>query len=173
MNDLRQQDYARSLYYMLKALDPGRIVSTNDGWEHVDENDICSLHDYALFEDNLDKYDDPGYYTEKNVEHRLPNASGNRYHGEPVMVTEYGGVAFSGEEQGAWGYYEAARSQEEFLSRIKKTTEKFISSRGRFSGFCYTQLTDVMQEVNGLLDMDRNPKAPLERLKEIFGREFY
>lgn len=173
MNDLRQQDYARSLYYMLKALDPGRIVSTNDGWEHVDENDICSLHDYALFEDNLDKYDDPGYYTEKNVEHRLPNASGNRYHGEPVMVTEYGGVAFSGDEQGAWGYYEAARSQEEFLSRIKKTTEKFISSRGRFSGFCYTQLTDVMQEVNGLLDMDRNPKAPLERLKEIFGREFY
>ena len=62
--------------------------------EHVDENDICSLHDYALFEDNLDKYDDPGYYTEKNVEHRAPNASGNRYHGEPVMVTEYGGVAF-------------------------------------------------------------------------------
>lgn len=139
----------------------------------MDENDICSLHDYALFEDNLDKYDDPGYYTEKNVEHRLSNASGNRYHGEPVMVTEYGGVAFSGDEQGAWGYYEAARSQEEFLSRIKKTTEKFISSRGRFSGFCYTQLTDVMQEVNGLLDMDRNPKAPLERLKEIFGREFY
>ena len=89
------------------------------------------------------------------------------------MVTEYGGVAFSGDEQGTWGYYEAARSQEEFLSRIKKTTEKFISSRGRFSGFCYTQLTDVMQEVNGLLDMDRNPKAPLERLKEIFGREFY
>ena len=70
----------------------------------MDENDICSLHDYALFEDNLDKYDDPGYYTEKNVEHRLPNASGNRYHGEPVMVTEYGGGAFSGDEQGTWGY---------------------------------------------------------------------
>ena len=49
------------------------------------------------------------------MEHRLPNASGNRYHGEPVMVTEYGGVALQGGAEGAWGYYEAASSQEEFF----------------------------------------------------------
>lgn len=48
MDDPRQQDYARSLYYMLKVLDPGRVVSTNDGWEHMDENDICSLHDINM-----------------------------------------------------------------------------------------------------------------------------
>ena len=59
------------------------------------------------------------------------------------------------------------------LVAVSYTHLDVYKRQGRFSGFCYTQLTDVMQEVNGLLDMDRNPKAPLERLKEIFGREFY
>ena len=37
------------------------------------------------------------------------------------------------------------------------------------SGYCYTQLTDVEQETNGLLYADRTPKLPLEQIREIFG----
>ena len=33
------------------------------------------------------------------------------------------------------------------------------------SGYCWTQLTDTYQETNGLVRMDRTPKAPLARLR--------
>lgn len=36
-------------------------------------------------------------------------------------------------------------------------------------GFCYTQLTDVEQETNGLVTYDRTPKVPLEQIREIIG----
>ena len=60
------------------------------------------------------------------------------------------------------------RNEEEFLERLKPVTEFLIRS-GKFSGFCYTQLTDVMQEVNGLLFEDRTPKISPEKLRAVFG----
>ncbi|EPR34584.1 putative hydrolase, partial [Enterobacter ludwigii] len=49
----------------------------------------------------------------------------------------------------------------------------FLIKSRKFSGFCYTQLTDVMQETNGLLREDRTPKLPLEKLEKIFGKKIY
>ncbi len=60
-------------------------------------------------------------------------------------MTEYGGIAFANiGEQGelggtqTWGY----------------------------RGYCYTQLTDVMQEINGVLTADRRPKVEIGRFAE-------
>ncbi len=58
------------------------------------------------------------------------------------------------------------------LKRLEPITDLLIKSK-KYSGFCYTQLTDVMQETNGLLREDRTPKLPLEKLKKIFGKKLY
>ena len=67
---------------------------------------------------------------------------------------------------GNWGYNGAVRDEESFLRRFGAITQAFKHMPG-FRGYCYTQLTDVFQEVNGLLDMDRNPKASLEEIRRI------
>ena len=38
-------------------------------------------------------------------------------------------------------------------------------------GFCYTQVSDVQQEINGLMDIDRNFKVEPEVIKEINERK--
>jgi hypothetical protein len=38
---------------------------------------------------------------------------------------------------------------------------------GPVEGFCYTQLTDVEQEQNGLLTFDRRPKIALDLIREV------
>ena len=86
-----------------------------------------------------------------------------------MLLTGFGGIAMKSDEKGiAWGYNEGASDREEFLSRLNALADG-IRAAG-LQGFCYTQLTDVQQEVNGLLTADRSPKAEIERLKEIFGK---
>lgn len=166
--DEKQQDYARAMYYMLRALDGTRLISTNDGWEQVNETDICAIHDYAYFPENTDKYDRLDRIFQGAAEVRLVFAKGNSYQGQPVLLTEYGGVslASSGDDE-KWGYYESAADEEAYLFRIETTTRKLLENP-LIKGFCYTQLTDVMQEANGLLTIDRQPKADLEKLNHIF-----
>lgn len=163
----QQQNYCRMLLYLLKALDPIRLVSANDGWEQVSETDICAIHDYALFPGTIKKYDDMGNIFKTFAESRFIFAEDNQYQGQPVVLTEYGGIAFEKEEEQGWGYYGKVRNEKEFMERLAPITQYLIKS-GRFSGFCYTQLTDVMQEVNGLLTEDRKPKVSIEKLKDIF-----
>ena len=73
----------------------------------------------------------------------------------------------NGEGDGKWGYNSGARSEEEFCRRLENLMQGIRASA--FQGFCYTQLTDVQQEVNGLFDEDRRPKVDPDRLKRIFG----
>lgn len=97
-------------------------------------------------------------------------ADGHRYQGQPVLFTEYGGIAFTADEKGkAWGYGDGARDEGDLLARLRQLMDGIMQTE--FQGYCYTQLTDVQQEVNGLLREDRTPKAELEKLKEIFGRD--
>lgn len=167
-----QQDYARGLYYAVKAMDPTRLISTNDGWEQITEGDICAVHDYSLFPDNLNKYDDMETLLNGQTEGRMLYAEGNRYAGQPIMMTEYGGIAFSNAGEGEWGYFGKVTNQEEYLARLAPVTEFFVEDH-RFAGFCYTQLTDVMHEVNGLLTPSREPKIPIEKLRKSFGKIRY
>ena len=67
---------------------------------------------------------------------------------------------------GNWGYNGAEKTEADFLARFEAITQAFKHMPG-FCGTCYTQLTDVFQEVNGLLDMERNPKADLAEIRRI------
>lgn len=172
LDNAQQQDYCRMLTYLVRSLDPVRLVSSNDGWEQVSETDICAIHDYALFPETVQKYDDMEEICSGYSESRQLFAADNEYQGQPVILTEYGGIAFEKEEEEGWGYYRKVRNEEEFIQRLQPITEFLIRS-GKFAGFCYTQLTDVMQEVNGLLHEDRTPKVSVEKLKEIFGAQMF
>jgi beta-galactosidase/beta-glucuronidase len=169
--DSSQQSLANMLYYQAKALDTTRLVSGNDGWEQTENTDILALHDYELMPENTGKYESLEDIIYGHAERRMVLADGHKYRGQPVLMTEYGGIAFTSEKEG-WGYYNKAGSQEEFLKRLEPVTDFLIKSR-KFSGFCYTQLTDVMQETNGLLREDRTPKLPLKELERIFGKKSY
>jgi hypothetical protein len=79
-------------------------------------------------------------------------------------VSEYGGIAFSSEE--GWGYGEQVKSEAEFINRFDSITSA-IKELDYVSGFCYTQVTDVQQEVNGLYTIDREPKVDINMIKKI------
>ncbi len=165
----QQQDFARMLNFLLKSLDTQRLVSSNDGWEQITETDICAIHDYALFPNTIAKYENMEDVFKGKVQDRFIYAENNTYKGQPVMMTEYGGIAFQKEGEEGWGYYGKVANEKEFLERLAPITDFLIKDK-RFNGFCYTQLTDVMQEVNGLLTEDRKPKVSIEKLKDIFAK---
>ncbi len=164
--DERQKAFARSLYFLTKSLDPTRLISTNDGFEVVNPTDILGVHDYdAEKAEDFAKY--ANGYDGMHPQGFALFAEGEKYAGEPVLLTEFGGRAFQTDAKGeAWGYSGAAQNEEAFLKQLGSIMQGVYSCN--FQGYCYTQLTDVQQEVNGLLYADRQPKADLERLKYIF-----
>lgn len=165
-----QQNFARSLYYLTKSLDKSRLVSTNDGWENISDSDILAIHDYASLGAELGaKYND-FTYNEGFQTFRRVLANGNEYMGQPVLLTEFGGIMFERDQNnGNWGYNSAAKSDEEFLERLKELVDGIYNAD--FRGFCYTQLTDVQQEVNGLLDDMHNPKLDPANIKDILDKK--
>lgn len=167
VTDKAQQDFARSLYYLTKAVDPSRLVSTNDGWENVDANDILSIHDYAFDAAEFDeKYRQEKYDTIYPQGRKLMSL-GCAYKGQPVLFTEFGGIAMSSDaKNGAWGYNTGAASEEEFLTRYGNLMKGVYATKD-FQGFCYTQVSDVQQEVNGLLNADHTPKFDVEKIRKL------
>ncbi len=172
--DARQQALARLLYQTAKALDGTRAVSVNDGWEQV-ETDICALHDYAAEGKVLAAHFASREQVEKHAcDWRPCYARGVKPTGrEAFMVTEYGGIAFStiglqGDAGGmeSWGYHDKVTDPEAFFARFQSVTDA-IRAIPYCRGYCYTQLTDVMQEVNGLLTPDRKPKVDPERFAKL------
>lgn len=168
--DPAQRAYLRALVETARALDPGRPVAGNDGWEIVGGDLVC-VHDYEQ---------DPAVLatrwggdeaiaahlrgfapvTGPAVRRRLLLEPGERAK-RPVLVSEFGGVGLT-DDPSAWGY-STARDPEELVRRYGALCAALARSEA-LSGFCYTQLTDTYQERNGLLRMDRTPKAPLARL---------
>ncbi len=167
LTDGMQQSFAASLYYLTKAIDPSRLVSTNDGWENVDVSDITAIHDYAYdSRDFLDKYRAENFDSVYPQGRKLM-CHGNSYGGQPVLFTEFGGIAISSCAVGDnWGYGKGATDIDELYGRLENLMNGIKECP--FQGYCYTQLTDVQQEVNGLLDADHKPKADFARLAKIF-----
>ena len=164
--DERQKAFARSLYYLTKSLDPTRLISTNDGFETVNPTDILGVHDYdAEKAEDFQKY--ANGYDGMHPQGFALFAEGERYTGEPALLTEFGGRAMQSDAKGeAWGYSGAAQNEEAFLKQLGSIMQGVYSCN--FQGYCYTQLTDVQQEVNGLLTAERKPKADMQSLKAIF-----
>ncbi|HHW49785.1 MAG TPA: glycoside hydrolase family 2 [Clostridiaceae bacterium] len=164
--DKNQQNFALALYYIAKAVDGTRLVSTNDGWENV-KSDFCSIHDYVAWGDEfIEKYEDKSILYELNNSGRMLFAQGYKYEGQPVIITEYGGIAFESSDREAWGYHEAVKDVQSFLNRYSGITDAIRKTK-YIRGYCYTQLTDVMQEINGLLTADRKLKVPLDEIRKI------
>lgn len=167
-NGHRQFDRLLSAVYgATKSADPTRPVIDTSGNFHV-VTDLYDLHDYEQ---------DP----ETFKSHYLPLAKGEsltfhtafadrqQYDGKmPFFVSEYGGIRWSDDAKG-WGYGEGPKTEEEFISRLRGLTDALLDDENMF-GLCYTQLTDVEQEQNGLYTYDRRPKFPPEIISAIFKR---
>jgi beta-galactosidase/beta-glucuronidase len=172
--DRAQQDHAKAMYYLIRSLDPTRPVIDNDGWEHTDATDLMTLHDYARTgEEMTAKYkilETDRSRIERNG--REAFASGYRYNGTPILMTEFGGIAFRiGAPSAAneWGYSGIEPTKEAFLSRLDGLIKSLKANRA-IAGWCYTQLTDVEQEINGLMTYDRKPKADPAEIARILGQ---
>lgn len=100
---------------------------------------------------------------ETTAQSRIMYSEGERYSGQPILVSEYGGIKLKGSN--GWGYNDSAQNEDELVSKIRDLT-KAITRNDRIAGFCYTQLSDVMQETNGLTDMQRKPKAAVEKIRD-------
>lgn len=164
-----QQHFTEMIYHLTKSLDKGRPVIVNDGWEHT-VSDIITLHDYEeKGEDFLHRYlahkdelmDTRIYHCNR----KSAFANGYIYKGQPIIISEFGGIAFDNGEQG-WGYGNKVNSKEEFIKRFDDITTA-MKKLPYSCGYCYTQVTDIQQEINGLMDIERNYKIEPEIIREI------
>lgn len=163
--DAAQQAHALAMYAMTKSLDQTRPVVSNDGWEHV-RSDLCTIHDYESRESVLrERYGTVESAVAARPAGRKIYAGEQAYRGEPILVTEFGGISFRKSEWEGWGY-SSATDEVDFLERLRAVTSPLLESPV-VAGYCYTQLTDVEQEINGLLTYDRRPKVPLEWIRLI------
>lgn len=167
--DQTQQHFTEMIYHLTKSLDPYRPVIVNDGWEHT-VSDILTLHDYEEVGEML-------YHRYMECKEQILTtevyhggvksafANGFHYREQPIIISEYGGIAFDNDDSG-WGYGNKVRTEEEFLRRFEDITTA-VKRIPYCCGFCYTQVSDVQQEINGLLDADHNYKLPPEAIKKI------
>lgn len=163
--DPAQRAFVDALYALTKAWDPTRLVVSNDGWEHTG-GDLATVHDYEGNPETLrDRYAQIESVIAFRPSGRALYAPGSQHRGEPVLVTEMGGLALAPAthaHDGHWGYT-TLDSAADLLARYRGQVEALAASP-LVQGFCYTQLTDVEQEVNGLLTDRRDPKVPLAAL---------
>jgi hypothetical protein len=149
-----------------RALDGTRPVSVNDGWETAG-GDIVGIHDYSQDAALLARRYADAASVDAIVSGTGPSArridlDGREAEGRAVLLSEFGGISVAGGGEGTWGYITAA-SGDDLLERYTAQW-KAVHASTALAGACWTQLTDVYQEANGLLRADRTPKAPLEDL---------
>lgn len=162
-----QRHYVQALYHLTKTIDPVRPVVGNDGWESV-ATDIIGIHDYDVNPDAIAKRYGVEEVETQLFERERPGGRilrlGPEGPGEPIMLTEFGGIAVSGEDEGGWGY-STSRTPEEFIRQYTALL-KAVRASSTLAGFCYTQFTDTYQEANGILRADRTAKVPAEQIAE-------
>ncbi|MBQ8559543.1 MAG: beta galactosidase jelly roll domain-containing protein [Tyzzerella sp.] len=168
-----QQHFTEAIYHLTKSIDKQRPVIVNDGWVHT-ISDIITLHDYvaegAKLKERYTQYQDELLNNDIAFNNsRLAFADGYEYKGQPVIISEFGGIAFNNDDSG-WGYGGKVNSKEDFLKRFDGVVTA-VKELPYACGFCYTQVTDVQQEINGLMDIDRNFKIEPEIIKEINERK--
>jgi beta-galactosidase/beta-glucuronidase len=177
-----QYAFLERVVALTRRLDPDRPVIDNDGWEHTDVSDILAIHDYtpsaaelkARYAETLKGGPLPARtWGEGTIKHF---ARGAAHRGQPIMLTEVGGFLMQPdlpEEKWDWLYsvYGSCRTAEELVEKYRDLMEG-IAALHFVSGFCYTQLTDIEQEINGLLTYDRRPKVEPEQIREIHCRLF-
>ena len=180
-NHPAQYAFVERMVAITRQVDPHRPVIDNDGWEHSDITDICAIHDYTATATLLKER-----YHETRQGGALPShvwidnkplfVLGSRYRGQPVVLSEVGGFlqvpVDSGQKRDMlFEFYGSCDSNDELLSKYKDLMEG-IAALPFVAGFCYTQLTNIEQETNGLLTYDRQPKVDPRQITRIHDRLF-
>lgn len=163
-------DVTLGMFLAAKAVDRTRPVLDASGYSHrVRATDVYDSHDYEQ---------DPEIFASHHAGLSDGSAFVNRWSGreisvpwdgQPYLVSEFGGAWWSdesGDGRASWGYGERPKSLEEFFQRFRDLCSALLDNPG-VAGYCYTQLTDVYQEKNGIVDFERRPKVDLSRLARV------
>ncbi len=182
------------LYNMTKALDPTRPINDVSGGTHI-KTDIWTVHNYeqdpAKLKDIV--YKDGIFFKTPMWVQGVPsmnigfNGLKDDTHYEfpvydgsiPYFIDEVGGIKWVKDQEKqmqnsqtqSWGYGEPPRSLEDFYARLEGQINAMLSLKDHLWGYCYTQLTDVEQEQNGIYFYDRTSKFDMKRIHAIFNKE--
>ena len=171
-----------SLYKLTKQLDPTRPCIDSSGNYRV-LSEVYDIHDYdqdtqsfqARWDGLTDRIRETGGVipAEDPFFNSAPEGPSGRapffnqpYDNQPIFVSEYGGIRWPDDTVEGWGYGNASATPEEFFARYKGLTEALLNNPEIF-GFCYTQLYDVEQEVNGLYTYGRVQKFDISLIQKI------
>jgi beta-galactosidase/beta-glucuronidase len=165
-----------------RQLDPSRPVIDNDGWEHTDIADICAIHDYShsaaeLRERYARTLAGQGLPPTVWIGNKPVFARGSKYRGQPIVLSEVGGFLTipanvpPDQRDVLYRFYGSFETPEELIAKYGDLMDGLASLKF-LAGFCYTQLTDIEQEINGLLTYDRQPKVPSEKIAAIHREMF-
>lgn len=160
----RDVRFVEAIYEVTKILDPTRPCVDVSGGCHGKYTDIADFHCYDSYEKLTEK-------VKKAMEGKpafsMMYQPGEAicYKGEPLNLSEFGGIRLGREDERSWGYNTIA-DEESFVNDYEKKV-KFLLSCGKLSGYCYTQLYDVEQEENGLVTYERKTKLSKEGIARI------
>ena len=188
----------KDLYNITHLTDPTRPVNTVSGGVITDDYDICAMHNYEqdgeklkakvynpetgefyhYFPKHMPKSkDSSGMPTVGDLATKAPFEQAKYEGKKPYFLDEFGGIkcleanpAKDTDRKGSWGYGNSAVTKEEFYKRLEGQVNALLSISEHVWGYCYTQLTDVEQEENGVYYYDRRAKYDAARLKAIFGK---
>ena len=165
----RNKDLFRVMYQATRDFDPMRPIIDTSGYVHV-ITDIYDVHNYDQNPESFRKAFEPLVTGEGQP--FVNNPDHEKYEGQPYFVSEFGGTYWNIDEDpsAAWGYGQAPKSLEEFYERFEGLVNVLLDNP-KMCAFCYTQLTDVYQEKNGIYAFDRRIKFDLDRLHKILSRK--
>ena len=166
--------FLTDVYNETRRLDPTRPVNTVSGGIYV-ISDFCTAHCYEQDGARLHSmlFDGEKFYQPQGPNEGFERAIRKLYYDGslPYLLDEFGGIkcAETQPEGGnSWGYGDAAPTREDFYKRLEALVKAIVDHSDKICGFCYTQLTDVEQEQNGVYYYDRGEKFDMGRVKAIF-----
>ena len=171
--DPKAGELQQMMWNVTKAVDPTRPALETSGWVHsLPHPEVLDAHDYEGNPATLRER----WMTNLSVKAETfaaPARYGSRAaarsdRGIPFMVSEIGGIGWATE--GGWGYGTGPKNLDELYVRYQGTIDAMLDNPHLF-GFCYTQLTDIEQEKNGLYYYDRTPKFDVKKIHAITSRQ--
>jgi hypothetical protein len=163
--------FTTETYDLTHQLDPARPVNDASGYCHV-KTDLWTLHLYRPDAEELKKAlmpenGEPVLYYNSEIE--------AEYSGQPIINDEFGGFRYVPEERKSntepgWGYYGSVDMKSEELIENLSAQVDVMLEMSNCSGYCYTQLTDVEQEQNGIYNYDRSCKFDMAKIAAVFGK---
>lgn len=173
--DKEESSEVTSMYHLVKDyIKNTRLVISNDGWEHT-LSDILSFHNYEetydkifnLYQESIDLINKKDYLNVKANETKYMFAKEFKVNEDaPLMLTEFGGIAYAKDKDKGWGYGDSVKDEKEYLKKLSSLMEAIYDLK-EIRGYCLTQLSDVEQEVNGLFDFNRKPKVDIKEIKKL------